>query len=75
MASETVVDVREVPAFQRHPMIFEAWDKLDRGSVMILINDHDPKPLWYQFSVEYKDQFEWDYLEKGPDWTVKIKKV
>ncbi len=75
MASETIVDVREVPPFQRHPMIFETWDKLETGSAMILINDHDPKPLWYQFSVEYKDQFEWDYLEKGPDWKVRIKKV
>ncbi|MEZ5160013.1 MAG: DUF2249 domain-containing protein [Marmoricola sp.] len=38
-----------------------------------MVNDHDPKPLWYQFSAEYPDRFTWDYLESGPDvWRVRI---
>jgi len=35
--------------------------------------DHDPKPLYYQFAAELPDQFEWEYVEKGPEvWQVKI---
>ncbi len=43
---------------------------------MRIINDHDPKPLWYQFEVEYKGKYRWDYEKEGPkDWIVKIKKI
>jgi uncharacterized protein (DUF2249 family) len=42
---------------------------------MELINDHDPKPLRYQFMMELPDRFEWDYLEEGPEvWRVSIGK-
>ena len=39
----------------------------------VLVNDHDPKPLYYQFAAEYPDAFTWDYLETGPEvWQVRI---
>ena len=34
---------------------------------MELINDHDPKPLYYQFMMERTDEFTWEYLEEGPE--------
>ncbi len=70
------VDVREVPPAQRHPMIFGAFEALKPGESFELVNDHDPKPLYYQFQAELTGQFEWTYIEKGPEtWRVKIKKV
>ena len=37
------------------------------------VNDHDPKPLYYQFQAEHAGAFQWDYLEKGSDvWRVRI---
>ena len=33
----------------------------------MLVNDHDPKPLRYQFEAEHAGQFTWDYLGAGPD--------
>ncbi|MEE9151174.1 MAG: DUF2249 domain-containing protein [Thermoplasmata archaeon] len=40
------------------------------------MNDHDPKPLYYQFEAEQKGKFEWEYEKEGPiDWIVKIKRV
>lgn len=69
------VDVRELAAAQRHPLIMENFHGLEPGQAMELINDHDPKPLFYQFSAEYPNQFEWKYLEEGPEtWRVKITK-
>jgi len=39
----------------------------------VLVNDHDPKPLRYQFQAEHPGEFTWDYLESGPEaWRVRI---
>lgn len=67
------VDVRQVPPPQRHPMIFQTFEDLQPGEAFILVNDHDPKPLYYQFKFEREGQFTWDYLEKGPEaWRVRV---
>lgn len=69
------LDLRPMPPFQRHEKIFQTWDSLKPGEALKIINDHDPKPLWYQFEVEYKGKYEWNYEQKGPkDWIVQIKK-
>lgn len=71
-----VVDVRQTPPAQRHPMIFGTFAKLESGQSFELVNDHDPKPLYYQFQAELTGQFEWNYLEQGPVvWRVEIRKV
>lgn len=73
--SAGVLDVREMAPRIRHPKIFEAFDALAPGAAFILINDHDPKPLLYQFRFERADQFGWRYLEEGPEvWRVEIAK-
>ena len=73
MTIETIVDVRATPPAQRHPRIFNAFEDLAPGEGFILINDHDPKPLYYQIKFEREGQFTWDYLEQGPqDWRVRI---
>jgi uncharacterized protein (DUF2249 family) len=73
--SNQVVDVRVIPPRERHPMIFETFDHLRPGESFELVNDHEPKPLYYQFMHERPDQFEWAYLESGPEvWRVRISK-
>jgi uncharacterized protein (DUF2249 family) len=76
MSEAVVVDVRPIPPFQKHPTIFGAFGALKEGEAMILVNDHDPKPLYYQFAAEMPGKFEWNYLEQGPaEWRVEIRKV
>ncbi|HUY03776.1 MAG TPA: DUF2249 domain-containing protein [Rhodocyclaceae bacterium] len=71
--TKTTVDVREIAPRERHPLIFGAFGQLASGEALMLINDHDPKPLYYQFEAESKGQFTWDYLENGPEvWRVRI---
>jgi uncharacterized protein (DUF2249 family) len=42
----------------------------------VLVNDHDPKPLYYQLEAEYPRQFSWTYVESGPQvWRVEIGKL
>jgi uncharacterized protein (DUF2249 family) len=71
--SELQLDVRtEVPA-RRHELIFDTYEGLGAGERFTLINDHDPKPLYYQFAAEHEGEFSWDYLEQGPEvWRVRI---
>lgn len=71
----TKVDVREIAPRDRHPMIFSTFRSLGAGESMELINDHDPKPLYYQFQAELPGQFSWEYLQSGPEvWRVRIAK-
>ncbi len=70
------VDVRTVAPMHRHPMIFESFDALRPGQAFELVNDHDPKPLYYQFQAEHAGEFKWEYEEQGPKvWRVRIGKV
>ncbi|MDX9990922.1 MAG: DUF2249 domain-containing protein [Anaerolineales bacterium] len=72
----TNVDLRQIPPRERHPLIFETFDNLTPGQSFTLINDHDPKPLYYQFLHERDGQFSWDYLEEGPEtWRVQVGRV
>ncbi|HET9500546.1 MAG TPA: DUF2249 domain-containing protein [Marmoricola sp.] len=67
------LDVRAEAPARRHQLIFETWGALLPGESFELVNDHDPKPLYYQFAAEHTDQFEWEPLEQGPEtWRIRI---
>jgi uncharacterized protein (DUF2249 family) len=69
----SIVDVREMHPRERHPTIFATFEALSAGQSFELVNDHDPKPLRYQFEAEMPDRFTWEYLEQGPEaWRVRI---
>ena len=71
-----VLDVRPLPCSIKHGIIFRVWHELTVGGHFILLNDHDPVPLRYQFAAEFPDAFTWDYLEGGPgEFRVKITKT
>ncbi|MCF6094261.1 DUF2249 domain-containing protein [Microaerobacter geothermalis] len=70
------VDAREYEPRDKHRVIFETFDALEVGTTMELLNDHDPRPLQYQFMMEREGAFSWEYLEQGPEvWRVAIGKV
>jgi uncharacterized protein (DUF2249 family) len=69
-------DVRPHPPAERHEMVFEAFDVLKPGEAFVFINDHDPKPLYYQMEAENSEPFKWEYLETMPEeWKVKVMKL
>ncbi|MFT4882870.1 MAG: hypothetical protein ACI8U4_000366 [Natronomonas sp.] len=67
--SETTLDVRDVPPVERHPKIHDAFDALDSGEALHIVNDHDPKPLFYEFEAEVEsfdaDGYEVEKEEEG----------
>jgi uncharacterized protein (DUF2249 family) len=67
------LDVRALPHGQRHDIIFARLDQLQPGQALVIINDHDPKPLRYQAGAIWPDRFVWSYLQAGPQiWRVAI---
>lgn len=75
-AAADMLEVRHLTPPQRHPVIFERFNALPVGGSFVLVNDHDPKPLYYQLTAEYTGQLLWEYIERGPEvWRVRIGKV
>lgn len=70
------VNATEYPPHLKHKVIFETFDNLQPEEAMLLINDHDPKPLHFQFLSMHEGKFEWEYVEQGPEtFQVKIRKL
>ncbi|MDT4870025.1 hypothetical protein FQZ97_1050840 [compost metagenome] len=69
-------DLRPFPPTERHEMFYKAFADIQQGEAFEFINDHDPKPLYYQMEAESNEPFRWEYLEKGPEsWKVRVIKV
>src|SRR3546814_12247030 len=72
----TVVDVRSLVPVERHRKIFELVEQLAPGASFVLVNDHDPKPLYYQLEAEHPKQFSWTYIDRGQEaWRIEIGKL
>lgn len=73
---DKVMDVRPIPCSIKHGLIIRNWLQLAVGDHFILLNDHDPVPLFYQFSAQWPGTFTWEHLVKGPaEYRVKITKL
>jgi len=48
----TTLDLRDVPPPERHPKIHDAFAELESGETLRIVNDHEPKPLFYEFQAE-----------------------
>ena len=72
------IDIREIEPHQnKYPTVYKTFKSLRIGEKMELINDHDSRPIFeYKFPLDFPDQYEWSYLEKGPEvWRVAVTKV
>lgn len=75
-ARSTELDVRALPHGARHEIIFATLDQLAAGESLVIVNDHDPKPLRYQTAAMWPDRFVWSYLQSGPQiWRVAINRA
>ena len=73
---DRIMDVRPIPCSVKHGLIIQTWLGLPVGGHFILLNDHDPVPLYYQFAAQWPGTFTWEHLVKGPDeFRVKITKL
>lgn len=72
----TRFDVRSIPCRVKHAQIFQRWADLPVGEFFVLINDHDPVPLYYQFAAQFPGAFLWEYIAADPgEFQVKITRL
>lgn len=72
-ASAAELDVRVIPPRDKHPTIFRTLEALKPGEALLLLNDHDPRPLRYQLDAEHPGGYDWTYEAQGPElWKVRI---
>ena len=57
--TENILNVTLLEPRQKHPTIFNRFDELNEGESLIIHNDHDPKPLYYQLLGERGNIFNW----------------
>ena len=62
------LNVTQLEPRLKHSTIFKCFDRLQPGEGFCIINDHDPKPLYYQMIAERGNVFTWKYEETGPIW-------
>jgi regulator of cell morphogenesis and NO signaling len=75
LEQENILNVTLIEPRLKHPTIFDRFDELISGESLVLLNDHDPKPLYYELAAERGEIFLWKYLEQGPElWKVEITK-
>lgn len=65
---ENILNVTVLDPREKHPTIFRRFEELLPGESLIIHNDHDPKPLYYQMLGELGNIFSWEYTEQGPVW-------
>jgi uncharacterized protein (DUF2249 family) len=76
MGEPATLDVRTIAPRERHPLIFTRLDALAPGEALLLVNDHDPKPLRYQLMAERPEQFNWEPQTEGPEeWVIRISRA
>jgi uncharacterized protein (DUF2249 family) len=69
------LDVRQLPHGARHEIIFAKLAELEVGHSLVIVNDHDPKPLRYQTEALWPGRYVWFYLQAGPqEWRVAIRR-
>lgn len=81
---ERKINISSVSSIEKQYAIFQKFASLGKGEKIELINNHDPKPFYnqfcealnFQFHAARSEQFQWDYLEKGPDlWRVNVTRL
>jgi uncharacterized protein (DUF2249 family)/hemerythrin-like domain-containing protein len=75
MTSRQPFDVRAVLPRDRHALVFKTFDALPQNDAVVLVFDHDPRPLLHEFQKERAAAFDWSPLEEGPEvWRIELRR-
>ncbi len=70
------LDVRILLPREKHPTIHARLSALRIGDSLLIINDHDPRPLRFEIEADHPGMYTWTYLAEGPEtWRVQIGKI
>lgn len=66
------LDVRGIAPWERHPLIFAAFDAAQAGDALRVTVDHEPRPLQLQFEALRPGKFSWTAYNLGDRWEAAI---
>jgi uncharacterized protein (DUF2249 family) len=67
-AASQTVDIRTLGACtDRKACVLSAFDALEAGDSVVVVNDHVPRGLLRHFEEQRPGRFEWTSLEEGPE--------
>lgn len=70
------LDLRELPAPDRHPAVFAQYAQLPVQGSLMVVNDHDPESLRNDFEAEHPGSHDWKHLGSEPErWRIRITKL
>jgi len=49
------LNLRDLPPAERHSQIHDAFESLDEGETLTMVNDHEPKPLYHEMKAEVEE--------------------
>lgn len=71
-----LLDVRSIPPWMRHAHIFATFENLAEGQKLLLISDHEPRPLRAEFERAYGVRFAWVQRQIGDGrWEVRLSRL
>ena len=72
----TTIDVRRIAPVQRSDAVLSAFRATGLNAAIEIVDDHDPKPLFYRLKAEMPGGFSWIHAQSGPDvWRVSVQKL
>jgi uncharacterized protein (DUF2249 family) len=75
MSLKITIEVHPIAPRERHPLLFQTFDYLAVCESFEFVNDHDLKPLYYQFMAKRPGLLSREYLDEGPEiWRVVLTK-
>ena len=73
LTSPPRLHLRDIPRPERHGRIFRMFAELAVDHSFLIVNDHDPRPLLFQFQFMHAGAYEWFPWQEGPeDWVIEI---
>ncbi len=74
--SPATIDVRRIAAIEQGTAFLAAFRALALDGTLEIVDDHDPKALYFRLRAEAPGSFAWVYAQSGPDlWRVSVRKL
>jgi uncharacterized protein (DUF2249 family) len=70
------IDLRRLPAHERHARVLANFDAMPADLTLELLSDHEPVLLQRELQAQSPNLFTWTVVESGPEaWRVHITKL
>lgn len=74
--NDSRLDLRQVDCSDKRGLILERWVSLAPGQHFVLVNHHDPIPMYQMLSGQFPGQLNWEYEERTPEYVaIRITKI